>query len=111
MEDVQCLAESRSLYLNWTSSPGDVEAYEVVTERLSDGIPTSKYVMRIPTNEASVEGLEPNSSYQITVSTVGRNTMRSQAVTLLCNTTVEGESPSFPQPCQRAQEKTLSFDS
>ncbi|XP_065710475.1 receptor-type tyrosine-protein phosphatase V-like [Patagioenas fasciata] len=93
VEDVQCLPESRSLYLNWTSSPGDVEAYEVVTERLSDGIPTSKYVMSIPTNEASVEGLGPNSSYQITVSTVGRNTMRSQAVTLLCNTTVEALPP------------------
>ncbi|NWX03868.1 PTPRV phosphatase, partial [Caloenas nicobarica] len=93
VEDVQCLPESRSLYLNWTSSPGDVEAYEVVTERLSDGIPTSKYVMSIPTNKASVEGLGPNSSYQIFVSTVGRNTMRSQAVTLLCNTTVEALPP------------------
>ncbi|NXW86628.1 PTPRV phosphatase, partial [Alopecoenas beccarii] len=93
VDDVQCLPESRSLYLNWTSSPGDVEAYEVVTERLSDGIPTSKYVMSIPTNEASVEGLGPNSSYRIFVSTVGRNTMRSQAVTLLCNTTVEALPP------------------
>lgn len=106
MEDVQCLSESRSLYLNWTSSPGDVEAYEVVTERLSDGPPTSKYVMSIPTSEASLEGLGPNSSYRIIVSTVGMNTMRSQAVTLLCNTTVEGESPSSPQPCHRPQEKT-----
>lgn len=82
----------------------------MVTERLSDGIPTSKYVMSISTNKASVEGLGPNSSYRIIVSTVGRNKMRSQAATLLCNTTVEGESPSFPQPCQRAQEKTPSFD-
>uniref|UniRef100_A0A8B9GEA4 protein-tyrosine-phosphatase n=1 Tax=Amazona collaria TaxID=241587 RepID=A0A8B9GEA4_9PSIT len=98
VEDVQCLPESRSLYLNWSSSPGDVEAYEVVTERLSDEPPTSKYVMNIPTSKASLEGLEPNSSYRIIVSTVGMNTMRSQAVTLFCNTTVEGESPSFPQP-------------
>ncbi|KAM6192169.1 receptor-type tyrosine-protein phosphatase V-like [Sarcoramphus papa] len=93
VEDVQCLSESRSLYLNWTSSPGDVEAYEVVTERLSDGPPTSKYVMSIPTSEASLEGLGPNSSYRIIVSTVGMNTMRSQAVTLLCNTTVEALPP------------------
>ncbi|NWX21360.1 PTPRV phosphatase, partial [Aegotheles bennettii] len=93
VEDVQCLPESRSLYLNWTSSPGDVEAYEVVTERDSDGSPTSKYVLLVPTSEASLEGLEPNSSYQILVSTVGMNTMRSQAVTLLCNTTVEALPP------------------
>ncbi|NXL63628.1 PTPRV phosphatase, partial [Chordeiles acutipennis] len=93
VEDVQCLPESRSLYLNWTSSPGDVEAYEVVTERLSDGSPTSKYVMSVPTSEASLEGLGPNSSYRIVVSTVGMNTMRSQAVTLLCNTTVEALPP------------------
>ncbi|XP_010157523.1 PREDICTED: receptor-type tyrosine-protein phosphatase V-like, partial [Eurypyga helias] len=93
VEDVQCLSESRSLYLNWTTSPGDVEAYEVVTEGLSDGRPTSKYVMSIPTNGASLEGLEPNSSYRIIVSTVGMNTMRSQAVTLLCNTTVEALPP------------------
>ncbi|XP_054037516.1 receptor-type tyrosine-protein phosphatase V-like isoform X1 [Rissa tridactyla] len=93
VEDVQCLPESRSLYLNWTSSPGDVEAYEVVTERLSDGLPTSKYVTSTPTSEASLEGLGPNSSYRIIVSTVGMNTMRSQAVTLLCNTTVEALPP------------------
>ncbi|PKU41122.1 receptor-type tyrosine-protein phosphatase v-like [Limosa lapponica baueri] len=93
VEDVQCLPESRSLYLNWTSSPGDVEAYEVVTETLSDGLPTSKYVMSIPMSEASLEGLRPNSSYQIVVTTVGMNTMRSQAVTLLCNTTVEALPP------------------
>ncbi|NXK84836.1 PTPRV phosphatase, partial [Amazona guildingii] len=93
VEDVQCLPESRSLYLNWSSSPGDVEAYEVVTERLSDGPPTSKYVMSIPTSKASLEGLEPNSSYRIIVSTVGMNAMRSQAVTLFCNTTVEALPP------------------
>ncbi|NXT30001.1 PTPRV phosphatase, partial [Syrrhaptes paradoxus] len=93
VEDVQCLPESRSLYLNWTSSHGDVEAYEVVTERLSDGPPTSKYVMSTHTSAASLEGLEPNSSYRIVVSTVGMNSMRSQAVTLLCNTTVEALPP------------------
>ncbi|NXJ68450.1 PTPRV phosphatase, partial [Rostratula benghalensis] len=93
VEDVQCLPESRSLYLNWSSSPGDVEAYELVTERLSEGLPTSKYVMSIPMSEASLEGLGPNSSYRIFVSTVGMNRMRSRAVTLLCNTTVEALPP------------------
>lgn len=104
MKDVQCLPESRSLYLNWTSSPGDVEAYEVVTEKLSEGPPTSRLTMSIPSSEASLEGLEPNSSYQILVSTVGMNTLRSQAVTLLCSTAVEreclistGEHPRRPQ--------------
>ncbi|XP_009946384.1 PREDICTED: receptor-type tyrosine-protein phosphatase V-like, partial [Leptosomus discolor] len=51
------------------------------------------FVMSIPTSEASLEGLGPNSSYRIVVSTVGMNTMRSQAVTLLCNTTVEALPP------------------
>ncbi|NWW19963.1 PTPRV phosphatase, partial [Falcunculus frontatus] len=92
VKNVQCLPESRSLYLNWTSSPGDVESYEVVTERLSEGPPTSNTVS-IPSSEASLEGLEPNSSYQIAVSTVGMNTLRSQAVTLLCNTAVEPLPP------------------
>uniref|UniRef100_A0A674GKX2 protein-tyrosine-phosphatase n=1 Tax=Taeniopygia guttata TaxID=59729 RepID=A0A674GKX2_TAEGU len=93
VKDVQCLPEARSLYLNWTSSPGDVEAYEVVTERLSEGPPTSRLTMSIPSSEASLEGLEPNSSYQILVSTVGTNTLRSQAVTLLCSTAVEPLPP------------------
>ncbi|NWZ85396.1 PTPRV phosphatase, partial [Poecile atricapillus] len=93
VKDVQCLAESRSLYLNWTSSPGDVEAYEVVTERLSEGPPTSRHTMSIPSSEASLEGLQPNSSYRIIVSTVGMNALRSQAVTLLCSTAVEPLPP------------------
>ncbi|NXF09314.1 PTPRV phosphatase, partial [Smithornis capensis] len=93
VKDVQCLPQSRSLYLNWTSSPGDVEAYEVVTERHPDGPPTSKYVLSIPASEASLEGLEPNSSYQIIVSAVGMNTLRSQAVTLLCSTALEALPP------------------
>ncbi|NWI60286.1 PTPRV phosphatase, partial [Calyptomena viridis] len=93
VKDVQCLPQSRSLYLNWTSSPGDVEAYEVVTERLPDGPPPSKYVLSIPASEATLEGLEPNSSYQIIVSAVGMNTLRSQAVTLLCSTAVEALPP------------------
>ncbi|NWX63821.1 PTPRV phosphatase, partial [Promerops cafer] len=93
VKDLQCLPESRSLYLNWTRSPGDVEAYEVVTERLSEGLPTSRHTMSIPSSEASLEGLEPNSSYQIVVSTVGMNALRSQAVTLLCSTAVEPLPP------------------
>ncbi|KAI1230881.1 Receptor-type tyrosine-protein phosphatase V, partial [Lamprotornis superbus] len=105
VKDVQCLPESRSLYLNWTSSPGDVEAYEVVTERLSEGPSTFRHTMSIPSSEASLEGLEPNSSYQIVVSTVGMNTLRSQAVTVLCSTAVERESPPIPQPCHRPQRK------
>ncbi|XP_014728095.1 PREDICTED: LOW QUALITY PROTEIN: receptor-type tyrosine-protein phosphatase V-like [Sturnus vulgaris] len=93
VKDVQCLPESRSLYLNWTSSPGDVEAYEVLTERLSEGPSTFRHTMSIPSSEASLEGLEPNSSYQIVVSTVGMNTLRSQAVTVLCSTAVEPLPP------------------
>ncbi|NWX88134.1 PTPRV phosphatase, partial [Nothoprocta ornata] len=94
VEDVQCLSESSSLYLNWTSSPGDVEVYEVVTERLSgDGPLTSKDSVSVPSSEVSLEGLQPNSSYRIIVSTVGKNRMRSQAVTLLCHTAVEALPP------------------
>ncbi|NXC37713.1 PTPRV phosphatase, partial [Penelope pileata] len=93
VEDVQCLSESRSLFLNWTSSPGDVEAYEVVTEELSDRAPTSRHVVSVPVSTTSLEGLGPNSSYRITVSTVGMNAMRSQAVTVLCNTTVDALPP------------------
>lgn len=77
----------------------------MVTERLSEGPPTSKHAMSIPSSEASLEGLEPNSSYQIVVSSVGMNTLRSQAVTLLCSTAVERESPSFPSLATDARRK------
>ncbi|NXJ06321.1 PTPRV phosphatase, partial [Odontophorus gujanensis] len=93
VEDVQCLPESRSLFVNWTGSPGDVEAYEVVTEGLSDGPPTPKHSVSVPVSQASLEGLGPNSSYRISVSSVGTNAMRSPAVTLLCNTTAEALPP------------------
>ncbi|XP_064029783.1 receptor-type tyrosine-protein phosphatase V-like isoform X2 [Pogoniulus pusillus] len=93
VQDVQCLPEPRSLSLNWSSSAGDVEAYEVVTERLSDGPPTSTYVLSTPRSKARLEGLDPSTSYRITLSTVGMNTLRGQAVTLLCNTTVEALPP------------------
>ncbi|OXB72270.1 UNVERIFIED_CONTAM: hypothetical protein H355_003803 [Colinus virginianus] len=93
VEDVQCLPESRSLFVNWTGSPGDVEAYEVVTEGLSDSPPTPRYSVSVPVSQASLEGLGPNSSYRIAVSSVGTNAMRSPAVTLLCNTTAEALPP------------------
>ncbi|NXX48435.1 PTPRV phosphatase, partial [Tricholaema leucomelas] len=93
VQDVQCLPEPRSLSLNWTISAGDVEAYEVVTERLSGGPPTSTYILSTPRSKARLEGLDPSASYRITLSTVGMNTMRGQAVTLLCNTTVEALPP------------------
>ncbi|KAM9184859.1 receptor-type tyrosine-protein phosphatase V-like [Mergus octosetaceus] len=93
VEDVQCLPESRSLFLNWTSSLGDVEAYEVVTEKLSDRPPASKYIVSVLTSTARLEGLGPDSSYRITISTVGMNAMRSRAVPLLCNTTMEALPP------------------
>lgn len=93
VEDVQCLPESRSLAVNWSSSPGDVEAYEVVTEGLSDGPPTPRRSVSVPMSQASLEGLQPNSSYRIAVIAVGINAMRSPAVTLLCNTTAEALPP------------------
>lgn len=87
--------------MNWSGSPGDVEAYEVVTEGLSDSPPTAKHSVSVLMSQASLERLQPNSSYRITVSTVGINAMRSPAVTLLCNTTAEGESPSSPRTLQK----------
>ncbi|XP_032305178.1 receptor-type tyrosine-protein phosphatase V-like isoform X2 [Coturnix japonica] len=93
VEDVHCLPESRSLFVNWSGSPGDVEAYEVVTEGLSDDPPTPKHSVSVPMSQASLEGLQPNSSYRIAVSTVGINAMKSLAVTLLCNTTAEALPP------------------
>ncbi|NXG41130.1 PTPRV phosphatase, partial [Psilopogon haemacephalus] len=91
VQDVQCLPEPRSLSLNWTSSAGDVEVYQVVAERLSGGHSTE--VLSTPRSEASLEGLDPNTSYRISLSTVGKNRLRSQAVTLLCNTTLEALPP------------------
>ncbi|XP_054032254.1 receptor-type tyrosine-protein phosphatase V-like [Dryobates pubescens] len=93
VQDLRCLPESRSLYLNWTNAAGDVEAYEVVTERLSGGSPTPMSLVSSPGSEARLEGLGPNSSYRIAVSTVGRNSLRGQAVTLLCSTTLEALPP------------------
>uniref|UniRef100_A0A8B9UNQ9 protein-tyrosine-phosphatase n=1 Tax=Anas zonorhyncha TaxID=75864 RepID=A0A8B9UNQ9_9AVES len=115
VEDVQCLPESRSLFLNWTSSLGDVEAYEVVTEKLSDRPPASKYIVSVPTSTARLEGLDPDSLYRIIISTVGMNAVRSRAVPLLCNTTVEAGHPNrlcflLPLPVEASSTVVISSD-
>lgn len=91
---MQCLPDSKAFYLNWTVPSGDVEAYELMVERPSSGALQPEIHMSIPGSEASLEGLVPNSSYRISLRVLGRNGMRSWAVTLLCNTSVEGRSPS-----------------
>ncbi|KYO33228.1 receptor-type tyrosine-protein phosphatase beta [Alligator mississippiensis] len=89
VKDMQCLPDSKAFYLNWTVPSGDVEAYELMVERPSSGALQPEIHMSIPGSEASLEGLVPNSSYRISLRVLGRNGMRSWAVTLLCNTSVE----------------------
>uniref|UniRef100_A0A8C8VLS2 protein-tyrosine-phosphatase n=1 Tax=Pelusios castaneus TaxID=367368 RepID=A0A8C8VLS2_9SAUR len=93
VEDLRCQPDTRSFSLNWTFPPGDVEACELVAERLSGGPRQAEASLIAPSSKASLEGLKPGSSYRVSVSTMGRNGLRSRAVTLVCNTSEEGRSP------------------
>ncbi|EMP41015.1 Receptor-type tyrosine-protein phosphatase V [Chelonia mydas] len=89
VEDLRCQPDSKGFSLNWTFPAGDVEACELAAERLSGGPPQAEARVIAPGSEASLWGLEPDSSYRISLSTVGRNGLRSRAVTLVCNTSAE----------------------
>ncbi|XP_074833342.1 receptor-type tyrosine-protein phosphatase V-like [Carettochelys insculpta] len=84
--DVWCQPNTKGFSLNWTVPAGDVEAFELVVERLCGGLPQAEVRVLTPRSMATLQGLEPDSSYQVTTRTVGSNGRRSQAVTLLCNT-------------------------
>uniref|UniRef100_A0A8C4YG76 protein-tyrosine-phosphatase n=1 Tax=Gopherus evgoodei TaxID=1825980 RepID=A0A8C4YG76_9SAUR len=89
VEDLQCQPDSKGFSLSWTFPPGDVEACELAAERLSGGPPQAEARVIAPGSKTSLWGLEPDSSYRISVSAVGRNELRSRAVTLVCNTSAE----------------------
>uniref|UniRef100_A0A452GN22 protein-tyrosine-phosphatase n=1 Tax=Gopherus agassizii TaxID=38772 RepID=A0A452GN22_9SAUR len=89
VEDLQCQPDSKGFSLSWTFPAGDVEACELAAERLSGGPPQAEARVIAPGSKTSLWGLEPDSSYRISVSAVGMNELRSQAVTLVCNTSAE----------------------
>ncbi|XP_065448416.1 receptor-type tyrosine-protein phosphatase V-like isoform X6 [Chrysemys picta bellii] len=89
VEDLQCHPDSKGFSLSWTFPAGDVEACELAAERLSGGPPQAEARVIAPRNKTSLWGLEPDSSYRISVSAVGRNGLRSRTVTLVCNTSAE----------------------
>uniref|UniRef100_A0A8C0IUP4 protein-tyrosine-phosphatase n=1 Tax=Chelonoidis abingdonii TaxID=106734 RepID=A0A8C0IUP4_CHEAB len=93
VEDLQCQPDSKGFSLSWTFPAGDVETCELAAERLSGGSPQAEAWVIAPRSKTSLWGLEPDSSYRISVSAVGRNGLRSRAVTLVCNTSAEGRSP------------------
>ncbi|XP_074920814.1 receptor-type tyrosine-protein phosphatase V-like [Chelonoidis abingdonii] len=89
VEDLQCQPDSKGFSLSWTFPAGDVETCELAAERLSGGSPQAEAWVIAPRSKTSLWGLEPDSSYRISVSAVGRNGLRSRAVTLVCNTSAE----------------------
>uniref|UniRef100_A0A674J523 protein-tyrosine-phosphatase n=1 Tax=Terrapene triunguis TaxID=2587831 RepID=A0A674J523_9SAUR len=89
VEDLRCQPDSKGFSLSWTFPAGDVEACELAAERLSGGPPQAEARVIAPGSKTSLWGLEPDSSYRISVSAVGRNGLRSRAVTLVCNTSAE----------------------
>ncbi|XP_075766295.1 receptor-type tyrosine-protein phosphatase V-like isoform X2 [Pelodiscus sinensis] len=89
LEDVRCQPDSKGFSLSWVVPAGDVEACELAVERLAGARPEAEVHVIRPRSEATLRGLEPDSSYRISLSAVGKNGLRGRAVMLVCNTTAE----------------------
>lgn len=91
MEDVLCQPEATHLVLNWTMPTGDVGACLVVVEQLVGG-GSGHFVFQVNTSEDALllPDLMPATSYRLSLSVLGRNSLWSRAVTLVCTTSTEG---------------------
>ncbi|XP_053105141.1 receptor-type tyrosine-protein phosphatase V-like isoform X2 [Hemicordylus capensis] len=94
VKDLQCLPDTTSIFLNWTISEGDIEAFDVAVKKFPKDFKPSMFPLAVSRAEATLAELTSNTSYEINVSAVGSNSMRGPPVTVLCNTSVE----VFPPP-------------
>lgn len=93
MEDVLCQPEATHLVLNWTMPAGDVDACLVVVEHLVGG-GSAHFVFQVNTSEDALllPNLMPTTSYRLSLTVLGRNSLWSRAVTLVCTTSAEGRN-------------------
>uniref|UniRef100_A0A803TZJ3 protein-tyrosine-phosphatase n=1 Tax=Anolis carolinensis TaxID=28377 RepID=A0A803TZJ3_ANOCA len=97
VKELQCLPDATSMFLNWTISEGDIEAYELTVRKFSrGGLQKSKRLLAVSRADTILTELTSNTAYQISVSAVGKNGMKSPMVALGCNTSVE----VLPPPVQ-----------
>ncbi|XP_029428450.1 receptor-type tyrosine-protein phosphatase V-like isoform X2 [Rhinatrema bivittatum] len=89
INDAQCWTHETILHLNWSLPQGQSDSCLLTVERESGG--SFQPVLQLVTTESEVNltNLEPNSLYRIDLTKIGMNTMTSQTVTLLCNTSQE----------------------
>ncbi|KAL1775349.1 receptor-type tyrosine-protein phosphatase V-like [Sigmodon hispidus] len=90
VEDVLCQPESTHLVLNWTMPVGDVGACLVVVEQLVGGGSTH-FVFQINTSEDALllPNLMPATAYRLSLTVLGKNSLWSRAVTLVCTTATD----------------------
>ncbi|XP_053249683.1 receptor-type tyrosine-protein phosphatase V-like isoform X1 [Podarcis raffonei] len=94
VKDPQCLPDSTSIFLNWTIPEGDIESYKLTTKKFPQGSQQQPVLpLAVSRADVTLTELSSNTSYQISVSAVGRNGIAGPAVTLLCNTSVEAVLP------------------
>ncbi|XP_027631801.1 receptor-type tyrosine-protein phosphatase V [Tupaia chinensis] len=94
VEDMQCQPEATRLALTWTVPAGDVSTCLVVAEQLGVGR-SARLVFQANTSRGaiSLSGLVPTTSYRLSLSALGRNGLRSRALTLVCTTSAETWHP------------------
>ncbi|XP_066480776.1 receptor-type tyrosine-protein phosphatase V-like [Tiliqua scincoides] len=87
---LQCLPDTTSVFLNWTLPEGDIETYDVAVKKFPrGGGQHSIQSLAVSRAEATLAELTSNTSYEISVSAVGSNSMRGPPVAVLCITSVE----------------------
>ncbi|XP_054837704.1 receptor-type tyrosine-protein phosphatase V-like isoform X2 [Eublepharis macularius] len=90
VKNIQCFPDVTSFFLNWTIPEGDIKAYELTVEMFPRRVVHQPVLhLAVSRAEETLEDLTPDSSYQILINAVGRNGVRSPAVTAICNTSVE----------------------
>ncbi|XP_037067278.1 receptor-type tyrosine-protein phosphatase V-like isoform X1 [Peromyscus leucopus] len=90
VEDVLCQPEATHLVLNWTMPAGDVDTCLVLVEHLVGG-GSAHFVFQVNTSEDALllPNLMPTTSYRLSLTVLGRNSLWSRAVTLVCTTSAE----------------------
>nr|XP_033774579.1 receptor-type tyrosine-protein phosphatase V-like isoform X2 [Geotrypetes seraphini]XP_033774580.1 receptor-type tyrosine-protein phosphatase V-like isoform X2 [Geotrypetes seraphini]XP_033774581.1 receptor-type tyrosine-protein phosphatase V-like isoform X2 [Geotrypetes seraphini] len=103
VSDAQCWTQETVLHLNWSVLRDQSNSCFLAVEMESGD--TFQQAVRLVTaeSEISLRNLEPNSLYRVHLTAIGKNEMRSQTVTLLCNTS-QKVLPPLPT------NNTLQFD-
>ncbi|XP_063000264.1 receptor-type tyrosine-protein phosphatase V-like isoform X2 [Elgaria multicarinata webbii] len=95
VKDLQCLPDSNSAFLNWTVPEGDMESYELAVKAFPRAdLQQSVFLLAVSRADITLAELASNTSYEVSVTAVGRNSIKGPAAAVFCNTSVE----VFPPP-------------